>query len=131
GFESGGLAGAHGFAEGYTRIPAVEQQYLHGEMVAMGVISQLMMERDTHEAERVAEFFASVGLPIHLEQLGLSGGDPGIDEVVEGALAFAPIHNLPFAVDANRVKEGLVGANQLGMRVSERLGDAAYRRLHQ
>ena len=46
GFESGGLAGAHGYAQGYTNVGHVEENFLHGEMVAMGVIAQLMMEKD-------------------------------------------------------------------------------------
>jgi len=56
GFESGGLAGAHAYAQGYTNVAHVERNYLHGEMVAMGVTAQLMMEGDSVEAERVAAF---------------------------------------------------------------------------
>ncbi|NKB99138.1 MAG: iron-containing alcohol dehydrogenase [Pseudomonadales bacterium] len=69
GFESGGLAGAHGYAQGFTNVGQVEANFLHGEMVAMGVVAQLMMEGDVTEARRVAEFFARVGLPITLEQM--------------------------------------------------------------
>ena len=64
GFESGGLAGAHAYAQGYTNVPHVETNYLHGEMVAMGVTAQLLMEGEVDEAKRVASFFARVGLPI-------------------------------------------------------------------
>ncbi len=75
GFESGGLAAAHGVAQSYTAIPKVHANYLHGEMVAMGTLAQLMMESRPDEAARVAEFFATVGLPIHLGQLSLDAGD--------------------------------------------------------
>jgi len=66
GFESGGLAAAHSVAQSYTAIPKVHANYLHGEMVAMGTLAQLMMEARPDEATKVAGFFASVGLPIHL-----------------------------------------------------------------
>ena len=64
GFESGGHAVAHGVAQSYTAIADVHANYLHGEMVAMGTLTQLMMESRPDEAKRVAEFFASVGLPL-------------------------------------------------------------------
>ena len=89
GFESGGLAGAHGFAHGYTHIPIVEERYLHGEMVAMGVQAQLMMEKDVFEADRVAKFFARVGLPVCLSQVSLSRFDnAALNSVVESALGY-------------------------------------------
>ena len=44
GFESGGVAAAHGLAQSYTTIATVRENYLHGEMVAMGLLVQLMME---------------------------------------------------------------------------------------
>jgi glycerol dehydrogenase len=50
GFESGGLAAAHGVAQSYTAIPKVHAKYLHGEMVAMGTLAQLMMESRPDEA---------------------------------------------------------------------------------
>ena len=41
GFESGGLAGAHSVAQAFTVIPEVQDTYLHGEMVAFGLLTQL------------------------------------------------------------------------------------------
>jgi glycerol dehydrogenase len=44
GFESGGLAAAHGFAQSFTALAATNAEYLHGEMVAIGTLAQLIME---------------------------------------------------------------------------------------
>jgi len=131
GFESGGLAAAHGLAQSYTAIPKVLANYLHGEMVAMGTLAQLMMESRPEEAARVAEFFATVGLPIHLGQLSLDAGDSrALDTVVEGTLTFPFIGNMPQPVTAKRVRSAVLDAHRLGVSVDEKLGDAAYRRLH-
>ncbi len=131
GFESGGLAAAHGFAQGYSTLPEVERNYLHGEMVAMGLVAQLMMQDEPAEARRVAEFFAVIGLPVHLGQIGLDASQHAqIDAVVDGALAFAPIHNLPFPVNADVVNAGLLAADELGRTVADEMGEAAYQRLH-
>ncbi len=131
GFESGGLAGAHGVAQSYTAIPKVNAHYLHGEMVAMGTLAQLMMEARPDEAQRVAEFFATVGLPIHLGQLSLDADDEtALDVVAEGTLAFPFMGNMPQRLTAERVREAVLDAHQLGSSVSEKNGDSAYRRLH-
>ncbi len=130
GFESGGLAAAHGLAQGYTTLPEVEHDYLHGEMVAMGVVTQLVMQQDVAEATRVTEFFAQVGLPVHLGQIGLARDESArLDSVVMGAMEFAPIHNLPFDVQPEAVMNGILDADTLGREVAGRVGDAAYRRL--
>lgn len=129
GFESGGLAGAHAYAQGYTVIPEVEQTRLHGEMVAMGTVAQLVMEQDPAEAERVARFFVAVGLPIQLAQMGLAKDDhERLDAIVGGAMSFAPLANFPFAVTADKVKEAMLQADELGARVTRETGEEAYLR---
>lgn len=130
GFESGGLAAAHAIAQSYTGIPRVHANFLHGEMVAMGTLAQLMMESRSDEAATVAEFFASVGLPIHLGQLSLAADDIGaLDIVSQGAMAFPFIANMPMPVTAELVRSAVLSAHRLGESVAEKAGDAAYRRL--
>lgn len=130
GFESGGLAAAHAIAQSYTAIPSVHANYLHGEMVAMGTLAHLMMESRPDEATRVAEFFAAVGLPIHLGQLSLDAGDPRALEVVSDVAMGVPfIANMPMPVTAPLVRSTILDAHRLGLRVAEQAGDAAYRRL--
>ena len=131
GFESGGLAAAHGVAQSYTSLAQVESNFLHGEMVAMGTLAQLIMESRPDEATRVAELFATVGLPVHLGQLSLDASDTAaLELVVEGTLAFPFIGNMPGPVTADTVRSALLESHALGLLVSGRLGDTAYRRLH-
>jgi glycerol dehydrogenase len=130
GFESGGLAAAHGIAQSYTGITKVRSNYLHGEMVAMGTLAQLMLESRPEETARVAEFFASVGLPVHLGQLSLDVGDSGaLDTVVEGTFAFPYIGNMPHPITAEALRSAILGAHQIGESVAAKSGDGAYRRL--
>ena len=130
GFESGGIAAAHGIAQSYTAIPQVHDNYLHGEMVAMGLVAQLVMESKIDEASKVATFFASVGLPVHLGQISLGPGDNAhLDTVAEVAVAFPLMHNMPFPVTADVVKTAVLDAHELGLSVAAAQGDVAYRRL--
>lgn len=131
GFESGGLAAAHGFAQAFTALPSVEANYLHGEMVAMGVLGQLALEKRKDEATRVADFFARVGLPVHLGQLGVEPSDrAAVDKIVEGALAFPFINNMPLVADGPALKQALLDAHGVGAATARTTGDAAYRGLH-
>jgi len=132
GFESGGLAAAHGFAQSFTGLPATNAEHLHGEMVAMGTLAQLVLESRPDEARRVARFFAEVGLPLHLGQLSIDAGDASaLDTVVEGALGFPFIGNMPMRIDAAVLRRALLDAHELGRAIGAESGDAAYRRLHQ
>jgi len=131
GFESGGLAAAHGFAQSFTALPKTHANHLHGEMVAMGTLAQLVIEARLDEAERVARFFAEVGLPVHLGQVSIDAGDAGaVDTVVGETLSFPFIGNMSTPIDAAVLRSGLLGAHELGTAVAARTGDASYRRLH-
>lgn len=130
GFESGGLAAAHGVAQSYTNIPKVEANYLHGELVAMGTLTQLMLESRQDEATRVAEFFATVGLPVHLGQISLEVTDESeLDLIAEGTAAYPFIGNMPQAVTAETIRSAILDAHTLGLLIAEKIGDDAYRRL--
>jgi len=131
GFESGGLAVAHAIAQCYTAIPRVHDRHLHGEMVAMGTLAQLVMEARADEATRVAAFFAAVGLPIHLGQLSMDERDGAALALVSGMAPHFPFaHNMPLAVTAERVEWSIREAHRIGSVVARDTGDEAYRRLH-
>jgi glycerol dehydrogenase len=100
-------------------------------MVAMGVTAQLLMEGEVDEAKRVASFFARVGLPITLEQIGLSVRETAnVDAVVEGARSFEPFANLPFVVTPEKIRAAMLAGDDLGRAVVADVGDESYRRLH-
>ncbi|XOV86980.1 MAG: glycerol dehydrogenase [Pseudomonadota bacterium] len=130
GFESGGLAVAHGIANAYTAVHHVHADYLHGEMVAMGTLAQLVME-GSDDASRTAEFFCRIGLPIHLGHLSMKPtDDEDLARVVAAAIESGIVHNMPMAVTPESLRTAILEADALGREVSARLGDVAYQRLH-
>jgi glycerol dehydrogenase len=131
GFESGGLAAAHGFAQSFTALPATHASHLHGEMVAMGTLAQLVLESRGDEAREVATFFARVGLPVHLGQLSIDARDrDALDTVADAALRVPFTANMPMELDAATLRNGLLDAHELGLDVARSAGDASHRRLH-
>ncbi|AEH39369.1 glycerol dehydrogenase [Halopiger xanaduensis] len=119
GFESGGLAAAHAIHNGLTQLEATHEA-THGEKVTIGTIAQLVLEgREDALVEDVAGFAASVGLPTTLAEIGLE--DPSIEDlaiVAEAACAEdETIHNEPFEVTADDVRDALVGVDAVGRRL--------------
>ncbi|GGO78976.1 glycerol dehydrogenase [Marinobacterium nitratireducens] len=131
GFECTGLAAAHGVAQALTVLEHVDKNYLHGEMVAIGILVQLALEADTAELERVARLFAQIGLPITLEQIGMSRDDEkDIAAVAEATLAFPLIGNMIEPLSVESIQQAFLEADSLGRRISEEEGSAAYSKLH-
>ncbi len=116
GFESGGLAAAHSIHNGLTVLEETHR-FWHGEKVAFGVISMLMLEgRPFDVVEEVVDFCLEVGLPVGLDDLGLDGvSHEELRKVAELACAEGEtIHNEPFDVYPETVLDAIIAADAFG-----------------
>mgnify|MGYP002801763437 FL=1 len=69
GFESGGLAGAHAIHNGFTVLEECHHMY-HGEKVAFGTITQLVLENiAAEELEDIIDWCIELGLPVTFKEL--------------------------------------------------------------
>ncbi|SPF68681.1 glycerol dehydrogenase [Propionibacterium ruminifibrarum] len=119
GFESSGLAAAHAIHNGLTVLEQTHQQ-LHGEKVAFGTLTQLILENAPREEfERIVRFCRTVGLPTRLADLGLDGvGDDDLMTVAEAACSPADtMANMPFAVSPYDVFAALRAVDALSAAV--------------
>jgi glycerol dehydrogenase len=132
GFESCGVAAAHCVAQGLTVIPSIHKNYLHGEMVAIGLMTHLVLEGKEDEARKVGTFFAEVGLPLHLNQISLDPAhDTGTLRKIAGAALDLPfIHNEPFDVTEETLLNAMLRADRLGLEIADSVGDVSYIALH-
>jgi glycerol dehydrogenase len=132
GFESCGLAAAHAYAAGLTVIPALHRDYLHGELVAIGLVAHLLLEDNPGEARKVTRFLAGVGLPVCLGQFGL---DPQKDseplmEAMQAAAKEPIVNNEPFEITPEKLLAAFLAADRLGREISRDEGAEAFKRLH-
>ena len=121
GFESGGLAAAHAIHNGLTAIPDAHHYY-HGEKVAFGTLTQLVLENaPVEEIETAAALCHAVGLPITLAQLDITQDIPAkMRTVAEAACAEGEtIHNMPGGATPEQVYAALMVADQYGKRFLE------------
>ncbi len=116
GFESGGLAGAHAIHNGFTVLEECHHMY-HGEKVAFGTITQLVLEDvPEEELEDVISFCIEVGLPVTLKELGIKEvTKEKIMAVAEAACAPTDtLHNMPFEVTPEKVCAAILAADAYG-----------------
>ena len=116
GFESGGLAAAHGLQKGFTVVPELHRQY-HGRKVAFCTIAQLVMENAPgEELDEVLEFCRDVGLPVCFADMGYAAPSPELLRLA-AEKACAPgstIHHMPFPVTSGLAYEALMEADAVG-----------------
>lgn len=115
GFESGGLAAAHAIHDGLTVLEE-SHHYFHGEKVAFGTICQLVLENaDQAEIDEVIDFCLTVGLPVCLEDLGVSDIGDRINTVAEKAcIPEESVHSMPFPVTPADVAAAILAADKMG-----------------
>ncbi len=116
GFESSGLAAAHAIHNGLTKLEECHHLY-HGEKVAFGTLTQLVLENaPMEEINEVLDFCRSVGLPTNLKMMGVTEiNRDKLLEVAEASCAEGEtIHNMPFEVTPELVLAALLTANELG-----------------
>lgn len=116
GFESGGLAGAHSIHNGLTKLEECHHMY-HGEKVAFGTLSQLVLENSPlEEMEQIIDLCIDLGLPVTLGQLGITEISRKKLMIVAEA-ACAPedtMGNMPFPVKPDMVCDAMLAADAMG-----------------
>ncbi len=120
GFESGGLAVAHSVNNGLSAV-ASANAYYHGEKVAFGLITQLILEgQPQSEIDMIIEFQRTVGLPITMAEVGIDSGDEtALNLIAETTVAPGETcHHEPFEVRADAIKAALLAADKLGRAAS-------------
>lgn len=115
-FENGGLSIAHSLTRGLSTVPELARA-LHGEQVAFGLLVQLLLEeRPAAFVADLVDFYARMGLPRSLAQLGYCG-DP---ERVAAQIARHTWERAPYVchltkpVDPARLEQALLAADALG-----------------
>ncbi|MHB8708645.1 MAG: glycerol dehydrogenase [Desulfuromonadales bacterium] len=121
GFENLGHAGAHSIHNGLLAAHSSDRK-MHGEIVAFGLLAQLVMEgRPAATIREVQGFCDSVGLPLSLAELGIINPVPAeIRKVAEVACAEGEsIHATWFPVTVEEVEAAIWTADALGCHYRE------------
>lgn len=107
GFENGGLSLAHAFHNVVMGDPSIEVKASHGQIVAVGVLLQLLAENATDEYLLHEELFKDLGLPFRLQELSIVLSAEQLQTTAEKIVATKEAGN---HIPAQVTVEGLVQA---------------------
>jgi len=110
GFEDSGLAAAHAIHNGFTAVDGDIHHLSHGEKVAYGTLTQLVLENKTiEEIDRYLQMYVALDLPVTLEQMHLE--DKTEEELLEVGKAATKegetMENMPFTVTPEDVVQAI------------------------
>jgi glycerol dehydrogenase len=108
-------AAAHAIYSGLTIFPEVHHTY-HGEIVAFGILAQLVMEgKPEQEMIELVSYYKRVRLPITLNSMGISElTEDQWRQLGEVTVEIEDMENMPFTVTPEMVIEAVKGADQIG-----------------
>lgn len=117
GADNGGLAVAHSVYNGFTALEECEKT-MHGELVAFGTIAQLIIENaPVEEIDEVIDFCISVGLPVTLEQVGVTDTERVKIACEKACAEGESIHNMLGDVTPEQLYDALLAADLLGKEI--------------
>lgn len=113
------VAGAHAIHNGLTQLKETHHCY-HGEKVAFGIITQLILEGDNfEEIDELLKLYHQIGLPSTFKELGIENPtDEMLFTVAERALLpQETMSHEPFIITAQDIVDAMRFADSLGQQV--------------
>jgi len=122
GFENGGLAAAHAIHNGFTAIKGDIHHLTHGEKVAYGTLTQMVLEqRPDEEIARYIRFYRLIKMPTTLKDIHLE--NESFDNLVKvGALACSAedtLRNLNPNLTAQDVAQAIIAVDAFSQSVRD------------
>lgn len=102
---NGGIA--HALFYGLTCRKHIEQDHLHGEVVSYGTLVNLMVDKDWEKLRKTYQLNKSIGLPVCLADLELTGEDP-LEDVLEVTLENQELKHTPYPVTKEMIREAIL-----------------------
>ena len=119
GADNGGLAVAHSFYNGLTALGGHSAP--HGNCVAFGTLVQLVLEgASKEEFKEVQDFCREVGLPVTLEEIGVTTKEEIKVIAEKSCVEGESIHNMVADVTPAQLYDAIVVADSLGRAVLQK-----------
>ena len=98
---------AHSVCYGLNLIPGLEERYLHGDLVAYGVLVQLILDQMPEQAMEVRELLMSLGIPVTLKQMDVCP-DAGMQGRIMKEIVNGPdMEHIPYPVTEEMVRDAM------------------------
>ncbi|MBQ8647218.1 MAG: iron-containing alcohol dehydrogenase family protein, partial [Oscillospiraceae bacterium] len=104
---------AHSVYYGLVLLPGFEQRWLHGNVVAYGVLVQLLVDGDEAEAVRLKAFLKKLRIPTTLAEMDVPADRPALAAVLTETVTGPDMEHIPYPVTEDMVFAAMQRAEQL------------------
>lgn len=98
---------AHSVYYGLVLLPGFEETYLHGNVVAYGVLVQLAVDDDLEEARRLKAFMKELDIPTTLEEMEVPVEKEYLQAVLTETVTGPDMEHIPYKVTEEMIFEAM------------------------
>lgn len=99
---------AHSLFYGLTLLPHIEEKYLHGDVVAYGILVQLMIDNQIEKAKMIRNYLKEWDCPICLSDIEVPLDRRILDPVLKETVIGPDMEHLPYKINEDMVYEGML-----------------------
>ncbi len=104
---------AHSVYYGLVLLPGFEEENLHGNVVAYGVLVQLLVDRDREEALRLKAFLKRLGIRTTLAEMGVELDRETLAPVLAETVTGPDMEHIPYPVTEEMIYQAMEEAEKL------------------
>lgn len=98
---------AHSVFYALTLLPHIEENYLHGDVVAYGVLVQLIVDLQLEEAKKLQQFFVSLNIPTKLKDISVNCNKETLTPIIENIFTQPDMQDIPYPITFEMVFDAM------------------------
>ena len=104
---------AHSVYYGLVLLPGFEEENLHGDVVAYGVLVQLMVDGEEEQAKEMKAFLQKLGIRTTLAEMGVSMDRALLEDMLKETVTGPDMEHIPYEVTEDMIYEALCKVENL------------------
>lgn len=104
---------AHSVYYGLVLLPGFEEENLHGDVVAYGVLVQLIVDGEEEQAKEMKLFLEKLGIRTTLAEMGAPLDREALKEVLKETVTGPDMEHIPYEVTEDMIYEAFVKVENL------------------
>ena len=104
---------AHSVYYGLVLLPGFEERYLHGDVVAYGVLVQLAVDKDTERLKEAKGFLKELGIPSTLKEMQVPLDRDYLKDVLKETVSGPDMEHIPYPVTEDMIFEAMKVVEEL------------------
>lgn len=103
---------AHSLYYGLVLLPGFEEKYLHGDVVAYGVLVQLAVDKKFELLEELKTFLQEIKVPTTLKEMQVEVSKENLDLVLKETVEGPDMEHIPYEITKDMVYDAIVLVEQ-------------------